>query len=381
LTRELSIEKGQAARLYVQLERPNTQPTELQIKQDAAQPHFSYGMQTTSPEEAEVPAKLNTPKKKPMGALEKTNPVDAGLADRIQGLRRQISSTIRSGNYFPPNPGNVIQLLKQLNELSPGDSFGQEGLDQIYRDLTSQLQRQLQARDIENARTVARQLHTYFPERSESQRLQDALKAEENKLLEAREAWIQKAESGMAASRYVTPPKENVLFYCNQALLTDPQNPKALQLRKESISKAAVEADEWVQVGKFDGAREIYSILLQLSQNESRFPFTPQELKGKLDNLEFDAYPVIHDHTIGSCTGRLRMNGFVISFVPTGDSKDGFTQKLTEVVQTEPGDKLKIQFKNKTYRFQVNLMAGTEAKRERVNAIYQNLSRRMANAM
>ena len=75
------------------------------------------------------------------------------------------------------------------------------------------------------------------------------------------------------------------------------------------------------------------------------------------------------------------MNGFVISFVPTGDSKDGFTQKLAEIVQAEPGDKLKIQFKNKTYRFQINLMTGTEAKREKVNAIYQNLSRRMVNAM
>jgi hypothetical protein len=380
LTRELSIDKGQTTRLYVQLERPNIQPTDLVTKHDAAQTLFSHGMKNASPGEAEVLSKLKTPKRKLTGPLEKTNPVAAGLTERIQGLRRQISSAIHSGNYFPPNPANAMQLLKQLNELSPEDTFGQDGLDQIYRELTSLLQRQLQARDIENARTVARQLQTYFPERSESHGVQDILKAEETKLLEAQEAWIQKVESGMAAGRYVTPSNDNVLFYCNQALLTDPQNPKVLQLRKESIIKAAARANEWVQIEKFDGAREIFSILLQLSDNESSFPFTSQELKGKLDNLEFNAYPVIHDHTIGSCTGRLRMNGFVISFVPTGDSKDGFTQKLAEISQVEPGDKLKIQFKNKTYRFQANLMTSLEAKREKVNAIYQNLSRRVAMA-
>jgi tetratricopeptide (TPR) repeat protein len=380
LTRELLIEKGQATRLYVQLQKLNILPADPEIRREAAQALFSHSVRNVSPRDAEVLAKLKTLKKKPTERFGKANPGDAGLTKRIQGLHREISSAISSGNYFPPSPANAIQLLKQLNDLSPEDTFGKEELDQIYRELTSLLQRQLQAGNIENARTIARQLQTYFPERLESRSLQDTLKAEETKLLEAQEAWIQKVESGMTAGRYVTPPNDNVLFYCNRALLTNPQNPELLQLRKESINKAAAQANDWVQVGKFDEAREIYSILLQLSQNENRFPFTPQELKRRLDKLEFNAYPVVHDHIIGSCTGRLRMNGFVISFVPTGDSKDGFTQKLAEIAQAEPGDKLKIQFKNKTYRFQVNLVTSKEDKREKVDAIYQNLSRLMATA-
>jgi len=92
------------------------------------------------------------------------------------------------------------------------------------------------------------------------------------------------------------------------------------------------------------------------------------------EKLEFNAYPVVHDHTLGSCSGRLRMNAYVIAYVPSGDSKDGFSQKLTDIVETEPGDKLKLQFKNKTYRFQPNLTKNKDESRHKVQEILAKLT-------
>jgi hypothetical protein len=105
-----------------------------------------------------------------------------------------------------------------------------------------------------------------------------------------------------------------------------------------------------------------------------------QELKGLLDRIEFTAVPVVHDHTIGSCSGRLRMNGFVLTYLPSGDSKDGFSQKLSEIVEIDAGEKLKIQLKNKAYRFQVNSSKNKEDNRQKLKEISDQLNRSMEQA-
>ena len=94
----------------------------------------------------------------------------------------------------------------------------------------------------------------------------------------------------------------------------------------------------------------------------------------QIERLEFTGYPVIHDHALGSCSGRLRMNAYVIAYVPSGDSKDGFSQKLTDILDAEPGDKLKLQFKGKTYRFQPNLTKNKEESRQKVQEILARLT-------
>jgi tetratricopeptide (TPR) repeat protein len=86
-------------------------------------------------------------------------------------------------------------------------------------------------------------------------------------------------------------------------------------------------------------------------------------------------YPVIHDHVLGSCTGSLRIDSKSIAFVPAEDSKDGFNFKLTDITGTELGDKLKIKFGNKIYRFKASLATNKEDNRGRLNAIYQLLAR------
>ena len=138
--------------------------------------------------------------------------------------------------------------------------------------------------------------------------------------------------------------------------------------------KASVQAQEWVQKGKFEEAGGIYSSLLYLSQNENRFPFNSQDLKREVEKLEFTASPVLHNHAIGSCSGRLRFNGYLIAYVPSGDSRDGFSQPLKEISQLEGGDKLKVQFKDKTYRFEISTAKGKEENREKIQSMLERLT-------
>ena len=328
------------------------------------------------PKDAEASGQLKALNRKLKTPSVGTDSAEVQLKNKIQEMHRQISLAMNSANYFPPNTGNAADLINQLISLAPNDPFGREKLDQIHQELLTQAQRKLQARDFEGAKGLAR----YFPQSAEFQNLRDALKVEESKQLEARAYWTRKAESGMVAGRYITPPNDNAYSYSNRVLAVDPQNEKALSFKKESLSRAGARAKEYIHEAKFDEAREIYSSLLQLSAYETRFPFVVSELKVEMEKLEFNAYPVVHDHSLGSCTGRLRFNAYVFSFVPSGSSKDGFSGKLSEMVLAEPGDKLKVQFMNKTFRFEANLVKSKEENREKIKAIYQQLSALLAKA-
>jgi hypothetical protein len=67
------------------------------------------------------------------------------------------------------------------------------------------------------------------------------------------------------------------------------------------------------------------------------------------------------------------MNAYSISFVPSTDSKDGFTESLSEINVGDPGPKLKIKVGNKNYRFLANLALDKEDNQEKVKAIYEQL--------
>jgi tetratricopeptide (TPR) repeat protein len=293
---------------------------------------------------------------------------------KIQELQQAISVAISSGRYLPPNSGNALELLQQLESASPNSAFAREKLDQIYRDLVALTNRTLQTKDAARASLLVRQIETFFPETSELKVVRENIKAEEVRLAEARDSWMRKAEAAMAAGRYVLPANDSAIAYCNQLLALEPQNLKALQLKKESAAKAGAQAKAWVEESKYDEAKAVYSSLLYLPPNESQLPLTSQELKAEIEKLTFSAYPVIHDHAIGSCTGRLRFNSYQISFVPSTDSKDAFALKISEIVQVEPGDKLKIHFKGKTYRFQTNTSTNAEENRARISEIHKRLS-------
>jgi hypothetical protein len=308
------------------------------------------------------------PKEKPPQAQKQVS-----LPNKTEELRNQITSAMSSGNYFPPSSGNAFSLIQRLGAMSPSDPAFKEGMDKIHREAISQLQRSIQSKDSEGAKALGRQLQEYFPASAELRSLRESIKTEDAGQLEARNALMQKLDSAMAHGNYVTPTNDSALAYCNRLLVSDSQNTKLLALKRDISTRASAQAKDLVNNEKFDEARSIFSALLTAALTEGKTT-TAQEMRGQIEKLEFSAYPVVHDHTLGSCSGRLRMNSYVIAYAPSGDSKDGFSQKLTDIVETEPGDKLKLQFKNKTYRFQPNLTKNKDESRQKVEEILAKLT-------
>lgn len=295
------------------------------------------------------------------------------LADKAEELRNQIASAMSSGNYFPPASGNAWELIQRLGAMSPSDPTFRERMDQIHREAVTQLQRKIQGKDAEAAKALGRQLQEYFPASAELRGLRQSIKTEDAGQLEARNSLLQKLDSAMAHGNYVTPLSDSALAYCNRLLALDSQNARAVALKREIPIRASAQAKDLLSNEKFDEARSIFSALLANAQSEGKTA-TARDIRAQIEKLEFSAFPVIHDHTLGSCTGRLRMNAYVITYVPSGDSKDGFSQKLTDIVETEPGDKLKLQIKNKTYRFQPNPAKNKEENRQKVQEIQSRLT-------
>ncbi len=298
---------------------------------------------------------------------------------RISELHQQITQAMRSGRHLPPGPGNAFELIQQLESQSPQDAFAQDQREEILRHLLASTNRSLQAKDPVRASTLVRQIETYFPEAPELKGLRDGLKIEQARLAEAHSSWMQKAEAAMAAGRFVTPASDNVMAYCSELLALEPQNAKALELKKTSVARAGTQAKAWIQEGKYDEARAVYSALLYLPQSEIQAPLTSQEIKAEIEKLTFSAHAVVHDHTLGNCSGRLRFNGYQITYVPSSDSKDGFSAKMAEVSQVESDDKLKIQLKGKTYRFQINGVKDPQEIRARITDIQRQLNALVAS--
>ncbi len=300
-------------------------------------------------------------------------PEQASLPGKTEELRNQIVSAMSAGNYFPPASGNAFALIQRLGAMSPSDPVYKDRMDQIHREAVTQLQRKIQSKDAEGAKALGRQLQEYFPASAELRSLRESIKTEDAGQLEARNSLMQKLDSAMAHGNYVTPANDNALTYCNRLLVLDSQNAKAQGLKRDISTRASAQAKDLVSNEKFEEARTVFSALLSFAQSEGKAA-TAHEIRTQIEKLDFTAYPVIHDHTLGSCSGRLRMNAYVIAYVPSGDSKDGFSQKLSDILDTEPGDKLKLQFKGKTYRFQPNSTKNKEESRQKVQEILTRLT-------
>jgi tetratricopeptide (TPR) repeat protein len=306
-------------------------------------------------------------------------PREGRMEADVQRLHQAIVQALASANYFPPTSGNALELIRRLERLAPSDDFGPAKRDQLYQELVVQVRQKLQAQQFDQARGLLEQLQRHFPEQGDHKRLLGSV-ASRPAPPPAPRHWIERAELALSAGQYVTPAQDNALLNCNRALALDPANSKALQLKQQSINQAVGQARDWAHSGLFEEARQLYAALYYLSQNERDFPLPVQELKQELEKLEFRAYPVIHEHTFGSCTGRLRMNAYAISFVPSTDSKDGFTESLSGINVGDPGPKLKIKVGNKNYRFQANLALDKEDNQEKVKVIYEQLIGLVAKA-
>lgn len=84
-------------------------------------------------------------------------------------------------------------------------------------------------------------------------------------------------------------------------------------------------------------------------------------------------WPIIHQHTFGSCRGELKLNSGSITFLPMEGVMHGFDLRLSDITDFELGNTLKIKTTNKIYRFKATLASSREDNRARLNAIYLQL--------
>jgi tetratricopeptide (TPR) repeat protein len=84
------------------------------------------------------------------------------------------------------------------------------------------------------------------------------------------------------------------------------------------------------------------------------------------------AQSVIHHHLLGSCTGRLKIDGEKISFWSSGTPRDSFTHKIKQINNFSLDDKLLIEFKDKVYRFEA-LARDAKDNRERLTLFYEQI--------
>jgi tetratricopeptide (TPR) repeat protein len=81
---------------------------------------------------------------------------------------------------------------------------------------------------------------------------------------------------------------------------------------------------------------------------------------------------VIHHHVLGSCTGRLKIDGDKISFWSPGNSRDTFTRKIAQITSFGFDDKLLVEFKDKAYRFEA-LARYSKNARARLTPFYEQI--------
>jgi len=243
---------------------------------------------------------------------------------------------------------------------------------QIRPDQLLELNNRIQARDFDQARLLLGQLESGFPKNPEVRALGEQLRLEVQKQNSLASSLIEKAEAAWIGGRYVTPPNDNVLVYCNLALKADPKNQRATNLKKEIVQRAVAQAKDWIQRGKFDAARLTYASMDYLAAGDEAFPYPKQDIKRELERLSFRNYTMVHDHKLGSCSGILKFNAYAVSYVPSGGSGDGFAENLDSIVLNDEGERLKITYRDKTFRFR-------SEKGSPVQTIYQQLMTRMSD--
>ena len=331
-------------------------------------------LESVSPADRAAQKRLRLVKAKIQLNLKKT--VNAGPSSNFQAeeLQRRILSAITSENYFPPRSGNALELIKSLKQLAPQSSFVEEKLDLIRGKTNSQAQLMIKSGNLEGAKILLRQLETYFPDQSEPGVLRERLRSQELAVAEVN-ASVSKAEAALESGHFILPFNESAFSLSNRVLELDPNNRRAQSIRKDSLAQALVQAKSWTKDGRYDEARQVYFTASQILSTHKDLPFSALEIRDQLERLEFVAFPVIHDHTFGSCMGTLKFNGYVIAFVPTGGSKDGFVQNLSELEQREFGDKLKLHLKGKTYRFSAGGVEGKEEGRQEMKEMFERLSK------
>jgi len=252
--------------------------------------------------------------------------------------------------------------------------------DPVNTEVLDRIKNRIQSRNFAEARALLQPLPVSSQPVVELKNLLELAETDVRKQQDLVSSSLQKAESALIVGHYVAPPDDNVVIHCNRGLGFDPQNQRLLELKKDVIHRSIAQARDWIQRGRFEQARASYSSLNYLSQNDTGFPVHQQWFQEELNKLEFTSYSVIHEHKFGSCSGRLRMNAHVLSFVPSGDSFHGFTEPLRNIMVTETGETLKVRLDGKSYEFQANSNQDSASSRQAFQAAHEQLMNLVARA-
>lgn len=287
-----------------------------------------------------------------------------------------VRQTLQS--YRPPPKGSV-KARETLSEASAAPSTYRKA-DPIDQEILGRIKNRIQSRNLAEARALLQQLPASSQAVVELTNLIELAESDVHKQQNLISSALQKAESALIVGHYITPPDDNVVLHCNRGLSFDPQNQRLLALKKEVVHRSIAQARDWIQRARFEQARAAYSSLNYLSENDPAFPVRRQWFQEEISKLEFTSYPVIHEHRFGSCNGRLRMNGHVLSFVSSSDSSHTFTEALRNVRVTEAGEILKVRLDGKTYQFRPNSNQELASARDAFQAVYEQLMSLVAKA-
>lgn len=281
-------------------------------------------------------------------------------------------------SYRQP-PKGIVKARETLSGVSVATTT-QLKSEPVDQNILGRIKTQIQARNLAEARALLQQLPASSQAVVELKNLIELAESDVHKQQNLVSSALQRAESALIVGHYITPPNDNVVLHCNQGLRFDPQHQRLLSLKKDVIHRSIAQARDWIQRGRFEQARAAYSSLNYLSRNDPGFPVRREWFDEEISKLEFTSYPVIHEHRFGSCNGRLRLNGHVLSFVSSGDSSHTFTEALRNVRVTEAGEILKVRLDGRTYQFRPNSNQELASSREAFQAVYEQLMSLIAKA-
>jgi len=325
---------------------------------------------------------------------DKIPPSESGFVKNGIVTTAQISQPSRISSNRDPQAGAAQRPIQSSGLVSPEKSFKlrvpvsqvstadavQRQPEPVDKELLDRIKNRIQSKHFLEARSLLQQLPVTSQPAVQLKNLLEVAEADVQKQRDLVSSALQKAESALIAGHYITPPDDNVVVHCNRGLGFDPQNQRLLALKNDVIQRSIVQVRDWIQRGKFEQARASYSSLSYLSQNDTGFPVRRQWFQEELNKLEFASYPVIHEHKFGSCSGRLRMNAHVLSFVPSRDSSHGFTEPLRSVMVTEGGETLRVRLVGKSFQFHPNSNQESGASRQAFQAVSDQLMDLVAKA-
>jgi tetratricopeptide (TPR) repeat protein len=148
--------------------------------------------------------------------------------------------------------------------------------------------------------------------------------------------------------------------------------------RPDSRNLAVERTQTIMLVVQLEKAKAVPSSTIQSTAPLAPQTQTPASQPSVSDPVEEDttavqiAQSVIHQHLLGSCTGRLKIDGDKISFWSSGNSQDAFTRKIRQITNFELSEKLLIEFKDKSYRFEA-LARDPKDNRQRLAPFYEQI--------